>query len=52
MQPALKEERYKILDVVSRIWLKHFEFGPLEWLWRTLTYGKRFQLMARPGAAT
>ena len=24
---------------VSPIWLQHFRFGPLEWLWRTLTYG-------------
>ncbi|NHK26872.1 DUF418 domain-containing protein [Parvularcula flava] len=22
----------------SPIWLKHFHFGPLEWLWRSLTY--------------
>ena len=21
-------------------WLKHFRFGPMEWLWRSLTYGK------------
>ena len=27
--------------VLSNIWLKHFRFGPAEWLWRTLTYGKR-----------
>jgi uncharacterized protein len=26
--------------VVSPIWLKHFRFGPLEWLWRSLTYLK------------
>ena len=26
--------------VVSPIWLKHFRFGPVEWLWRTLTYRK------------
>jgi len=26
--------------VVSPIWLKHFHFGPVEWLWRYLTYGK------------
>lgn len=26
--------------IVSPIWLKRFRFGPLEWLWRTLTYGK------------
>jgi len=22
-------------------WLKRFHFGPVEWLWRCLTYGKR-----------
>jgi uncharacterized protein len=26
--------------VVSPLWLRHFRFGPLEWLWRTLTYWK------------
>jgi len=26
--------------IVSPIWLKHFRFGPLEWLWRSLTYWK------------
>jgi len=24
--------------IISPIWLKHFLFGPLEWLWRSLTY--------------
>ncbi len=24
---------------ISPRWLRHFEFGPFEWLWRTLTYG-------------
>ena len=24
--------------VVSPLWLRHFRYGPLEWLWRTLTY--------------
>ena len=27
--------------VLSMIWLRHFQFGPLEWLWRSLTYWKR-----------
>ena len=27
--------------IVSPIWLKHFRFGPLEWVWRSLTYNKR-----------
>lgn len=26
--------------VFSSVWLKYFYFGPLEWLWRTLTYMK------------
>jgi uncharacterized protein len=26
--------------IVSPIWLRHFRFGPAEWLWRTLTYGQ------------
>lgn len=26
--------------IVSPIWLKYFLFGPLEWLWRCLTYGR------------
>lgn len=24
---------------VSPIWLRHYQFGPLEWVWRSLTYG-------------
>lgn len=30
----------------SRWWLKHFQFGPFEWLWRCLTYLK-FQPLLR-----
>jgi uncharacterized protein len=26
--------------ILSPIWLSHFRFGPAEWLWRALTYGK------------
>jgi uncharacterized protein len=29
----------------SYIWLRYFQFGPLEWCWRMLTYGKRLKLM-------
>ncbi len=25
---------------LSRWWLKRFQFGPVEWFWRSLTYGK------------
>ena len=26
--------------VSSTIWLKYFNYGPVEWIWRSLTYGK------------
>lgn len=30
--------------ICSRLWLHFFSFGPLEWLWRMLTYGRYFPL--------
>lgn len=32
--------------VFSTVWLRHYRFGPVEWLWRSLTYG-RMQPMRR-----
>jgi uncharacterized protein len=32
--------------LVSPIWLRHFRFGPAEWVWRSLTYWER-QTMRR-----
>jgi uncharacterized protein len=26
--------------IMSRLWLQHFRFGPAEWLWRSLSYGR------------
>lgn len=37
--------------VVSPLWLRAFQFGPLEWAWRTLTYWHR-QPMRRASAHT
>ncbi|MCM3226815.1 DUF418 domain-containing protein [Terribacillus saccharophilus] len=31
---------FVIQVVLSRIWFRYFTFGPVEWLWRILTYGK------------
>ena len=46
-----KLQRYQLLYVVfsvwlflliaSPIWLRHFRFGPMEWVWRSLTYWRR-----------
>lgn len=30
--------------IFSNFWFKHFDYGPLEWIWRQLTYGKRLKL--------
>ncbi|HET9862847.1 MAG TPA: DUF418 domain-containing protein [Steroidobacteraceae bacterium] len=32
---------------ISSWWLRHFAMGPVEWLWRSLTYLK-LQPLARP----
>jgi uncharacterized protein len=36
--------------VISPIWLRRFQFGPLEWLWRSLTYW-RIEPWRRPARA-
>ncbi|MFZ9003243.1 MAG: DUF418 domain-containing protein [Robiginitalea sp.] len=36
--------------ITSPIWLKYFRFGPLEWLWRSLTYGKKQRFRRLPHA--
>jgi uncharacterized protein len=36
--------------VLSTMWLRYFQFGPLEWLWRALMYGVPLPAFRRPGA--
>jgi uncharacterized protein len=36
--------------IVSPIWLKYYRFGPLEWLWRSLTYLERQPMRRRGGS--
>jgi uncharacterized protein len=36
--------------VVSPVWLRHFLYGPLEWLWRSLTY-LQWEPFRRPASA-
>jgi uncharacterized protein len=35
--------------IYSSIWLRYFRFGPFEWLWRSLTYGKPQPMRLRGG---
>jgi uncharacterized protein len=37
--------------VVSPIWLRYFRFGPMEWLWRSLTYSTRQPMRIRVRAS-
>jgi uncharacterized protein len=51
-------EYYKVYYVVaavwtvnlifSTLWLRHFQFGPIEWCWRSLTYWKRQPMRLSP----
>ncbi len=35
---------YMLQVIYSNWWFRHFNYGPLEWIWRQLTYGKRLPL--------
>jgi uncharacterized protein len=37
MVPAI----WLVLMIVTLLWLKKFRYGPMEWLWRSLTYWKK-----------
>ncbi len=36
---------YLLQVLFSNLWLRYFLYGPLEWIWRQLTYGKWLPLM-------
>lgn len=34
-----------VIEIIfSSVWLRSFRYGPVEWIWRQLSYGKRFPL--------
>jgi uncharacterized protein len=35
---------YAVQVVFSMLWLRWFRYGPMEWIWRSLTYGKAPQI--------
>ena len=46
-QALLVPAIWAVVLVVTPLWLSKFRYGPLEWLWRTLTYLKRQPLVSR-----
>lgn len=40
---------YAVNIIVSLVWLRVFRFGPMEWLWRTITYMRPQPLLRRAG---
>jgi uncharacterized protein len=36
---------YALQIIFSNWWFKYFNYGPLEWIWRMLTYGKPLKLV-------
>jgi uncharacterized protein len=42
---------FPLMVIASSWWIARFQFGPIEWLWRTLTYGQiqSFRWAPKPG---
>ena len=38
---------YALQIAFSSLWLRRFRFGPVEWVWRMLTYGERLPLQVK-----
>ena len=36
---------YALQVLYSNLWFKYFNYGPFEWIWRMLTYGKYLKLL-------
>lgn len=41
---------WALLLIVCPIWLRHFRYGPMEWVWRSLTYWRRQPMRMRETA--
>lgn len=42
---------WAVLLVLSPYWLARFRYGPLEWAWRSLTYGRAVPIRAKTSSA-
>ena len=43
---------FSVQIVLSSIWLRYFAYGPMEWIWRQLAYGRRLTLRKSPDVIT
>jgi uncharacterized protein len=43
---------FSVQMIMCHWWMKHHRFGPVEWLWRAATYGRRPALRRGPSAAS
>lgn len=41
---------FLVQTIYSHYWFRFFNYGPLEWIWRQLTYGKRLALVKTKAA--
>jgi uncharacterized protein len=41
---------YVLEAALAVLWLRHFELGPVEWVWRALTYWRAPAMRRRPPA--
>lgn len=48
-QPVFALALFGLQVLLSRWWLSRFRFGPMEWLWRSLTYLKPQPLRLQTG---
>lgn len=41
---------YALQIFYSNLWFRYFNYGPFEWIWRMLTYGKRLKIRKTPNS--
>lgn len=46
--PLMAIGLFSVQLLFSTVWLRHFKFGPAEWLWRTLTYSRIQPMLMTP----
>ena len=49
--PLFAVALFAVQLLLSRVWLRHFRFGPMEWLWRAITYWRLPPLRRDPADA-